>query len=366
MKKVSLSIGFLIAVMFVVNIVYTIDTTYPVYNPPTANSSLEDQAEEVLKEIETESSVALVKTTTPDEITSKVSQANIHAEGAEAFFNTKPNSLKDVPAPSALEVDTNGMLVVDHRVKTLFEHYLSGMGEESLDNVILRIKYDLSNQLNGPALDEGIALLEGYLQYRNHLGILKNDHAQIHEGSAYNLESVKAMKQTVKEARYSFFDDQAINGLFSQEDEYDDYMMSRAVIQANPGIDQSEKSEALSQLEDTAPIWISQNTEKSNRFANTRTKTQSLRNAGGSDEEIYQLREVSFGAEAAERLNKLDLQRQQWQEKLRVYRIELDSFLAGASIDDFDQGAIDELRSEHFSGPDMTRVKAIDKIQLGI
>jgi len=349
--------------MFVVQIVYTRVTQNIDNDSVSIEASIVEPASLVL--INNEIPVALVKTTTSEDISNKVSVADINAEGAQEFFDTKPNSLKDVPAPTALGVDIDGKLIIDHRVKTMFEHYLSAMGEESLESVILRIKHDLDQQLNGEALEEGVVLLEGYLQYRNHLGILKNDYAQSHIGDTFDLESVKTMKQSVQEIRYNFFDEQTINGLFSQEDEYDEYMMSRAEITSNTNMSQAEKTEALILLEVYAPSWISQNTQKSDRFASTRSTEQSLRESGATENEVFQMREQTYGVDAANRLKELDLKRQKWKSKLSAYRVELNSLLVGGE-GDIDLQYLNELRSEHFSGPEMNRIKAIDKLELGI
>jgi len=350
--------------MFVVSIIYTNIIGNVENGSDLVDATIIKPSKDVFLAIE--NPVALVKTTTSEDISNKVSQADVDAEGAQIFFSTKPNSLKDVPAPTALGVDLDGMLIIDHRVKTLFEHYLSAMGEEPLENIILRIKYDLSQQLKGEAFEASIVLFEGYLQYRNQLGILKNDYAQNHTGSSYNLESVKAMKQSVQEMRYSFFDEQAIIGLFSQEDEYDEYMMSRAQITSNSEISQAEKNQALMLIEASAPNWISQNTAKSDYFASSRSTEKSMLINGATDNEMYKMRELNYGVEAANRLKDLDFQRRQWKVKLSAYRVELTALFTEGNVSDIDSQYLDELRKEHFNGFEINRVKAIDKLELGI
>jgi len=364
MKKLSLSIFLFATVMFVVNFIYTNVTGNVENEIVLVDVSIVEPANDGL--LETQKTVPLVKTTTSEDISNKVSLADIDAEGAQDFFATKPNSLQTLPAPTALGVDMAGRLIIDHRVKTLFEHYLSAMGEESLDNVILRIKYDLYQQLTGKALETGIVILEGYLQYRNHLGILKNDYAQNHNGSTYDLASVTLMKQSVEAMRFSFFDEQTIIGLFSQEDEYDEYMMSRAQITSNSDMTQAEKNQALMLAEASAPSWISQNSAKSDYFASSRSTEKSLRIKGATDNEINQMREQAYGLEAANRLRNLDMQRQQWKVKLNAYRVQLTTLFTEGNASDIDSQYLDELRKEHFNAIEINRVKAMDKLELGI
>ena len=366
MKKLNRLIGCIAVSLMVVAFVHTTDEDSVLDESAGAITSIEKEAENILVEVETQSQVALVKTTSPENIATMISEANTETKGFDDFIRIKPNSLSDVPIPSSLSIDQNGILIIDHNVKNLFEHYLSALGEEPLENVILRIKHDLNTQFNGAALDESVELLEGYLQYRNHLGVMKNDYAQSHTGSTYELNAVKMMHQSVREARYSFFDKQAIDGLFSKEDEYDEYMVSRAEIVANSDLSPAEKTDSLSLLEASVPSWINQTTEKSERLASIRLASQSLQDSGATDSEIHKLRESAYGTEAANRLQELDQRRQQWKIKLGSYRIELNALLAGGNIAEIDQQYLNELRAEHFSDAEITRIRAIDKLELGI
>jgi len=366
MKKVSLFSCCLAVLLSVIFFVFTtneddIEVTYA----PIAD--IEIIAESVLTETinETENQANGEKTITPEAITNMVSQADLEAEGFKAFIDIKPSSLSDVPPPSSLGFDQNGLLIIDHRVKSLFEHHLSALGEEPLENVILRIKHSLDTQLSDANLDKAIQLLEGYLQYRNHLGILKNDYAQNHDGSLYTLEAVKEMKQTAHEARYSFFDEDAINGLFSKEDEYDSLMIARAEIASDPLLSKAEKAIEIQQLANSAPEWVKENTAQSDQFANMRKKTQMLYHEGVDDSGLYQFREERYGTEAANRLSALDERRQNWQTKVSAYRVELNSLQMVNSVNESDQTLLNEIRAKYFIGPEMLRIAAIDKMDLG-
>lgn len=316
------------------------------------------------KNAESSATVDSAKTVKPEAISEMVAEADPTQAGMEEFFLNKPNSMLDVPAPENLGVDQAGELIVDLRVRALFDHYLNAVGEESLENIILRIRHALRGQLTGVALDASIALLEGYLQYKNHIGLLKNDFAQNHSGGAYDLEAVRQMKEEVLASRHSFFTESTIAGMFEREDQYDDYMMARELISTNDGLSLDEKQSQLSNIEASAPQWIHSETESSNRLTLYRASETELRGSGGSDYEVQLLRETTYGPEVAERLRIVDEERLEWRNQMGLYRTELNSILAGGDLSELDPGFLQELREAHFSGAELARVDALDRIEL--
>jgi len=309
-------------------------------------------------------SAPLVKTTSQEAIAEMVAQADITLEGFELFVERRPNSLQDVPSPSPLGIDQHGNLIVDLRVRNLFEHYLSAIGEEDIDSIILRIKYDLSNQLDGNSLDEALEVMAGYLQYRNHLGVLKNDFAANNAGSQYDLDAVRNIKLAARDARLSFLSEVAIEGMFAKDDEYDDYMMARARVMANTALSPEEKVEQVSEIARLAPAWIAESYAPSQRFDSVRSQTKLLINSGATESEVYALRDQTYGMEAAERLSSLDERRADWQNKVDAYRVELGSLLAGSNLDEVGQDVLSSLRAQFFEGPELQRIAAVDKMEL--
>lgn len=305
-----------------------------------------------------------VKTTSPAVIAEMVARADITLKGFEQFVERKPNSLQDVPSPSPLGLDQNGHLIVDMRVRNLFEHYLSAIGEEDLDSIILRIKYDLSSQLDKNSLDEALEVMTGYLQYRNYLGVLKNDFAADNSDRQYDLDAVRNTKLAARDARISFLSEAAIEGMFAQDDEYDDYMMARARVMADSALSPEEKVQQVAEITSLAPAWIAESYAPSQRFDSVRSQTKLLVDSGAGESEVYALRDQVYGAEAAERLSTLDARRADWQNKVDAYRVELDSLLAGSNLDELGQDVLSSLRAQFFEGPELQRIAAIDKMDL--
>ncbi|TMB05947.1 MAG: hypothetical protein E6J70_01195 [Deltaproteobacteria bacterium] len=89
-----------------------------------------------------------------------------------------------------------------------------------------------------------------------------------------------------------------------------------------------------------------------------------LRASGAPAAEIRALRERSFGADAADRLEQLDRQRAVWQQRLDDYREARDATERNASLDAGARDrAIETLRAERITPEERLRVVALDRIR---
>lgn len=305
-----------------------------------------------------------VKTLAAEDISELVQQASVEQQAFAKFIATPPASLQDVPAPQ-LRLDSKAIINLDNQLRGLFEHYLAGLGEEPLESVVARIKHDLQAQLSGQALEHSLALLESYLQYRNHLGVIKNDFANSQQDAAFSLAAVREMQQNVRRARLQFFSDQQIASLFSADDDYDDYVLARMEIAANTELGKDEKMHQLAQLDARAPDWIIESNQTANAVTESRQRESALRKTGASDEQVYQQRVANYGVDGAEKLKVLDAQQAQWRARVDSYRIELLSIISSSGVG-VDRQLLSDLRSVYFQGPELTRIAALDWLELGV
>jgi len=303
----------------------------------------------------------------PQRITALVEQNIEEARGDEHFFKTLPASLSDTPLPTALGVDEDEELIADHRVRNLFEYYLTAIGEEPLESIVARIKYDLSQQLSGAALAQANDILEGYLQYRNNMAVIKNQFVNQYGNQTYSLDIIKEMKVALRASRFNFLSEEVVEAFFQQEDEYDDYMMAKVQLMSDRFLSQLEKDDLQNQLDQNAPRWITDADQKANHISNVRAQESTLKEQGAGDAEIYALREQAYGAEGAENLKALDIQRKQWKQLVALYHVDLNSMIASSGGSDYiDQELLQSLRAQYFEGPELTRIQAIDKIEIGL
>jgi lipase chaperone LimK len=124
-----------------------------------------------------------------------------------------PASLQGVDTNIQLSNDASGSLIVNQALRDMFEVYLSAHGEESLEAIILRIQNTLTDQLQNPALEQALTLLDSYIAYRQALVELE---AYINEKSDLlsQVELFKVRQAKVKTLRDQYFDEAAYEGFF--------------------------------------------------------------------------------------------------------------------------------------------------------
>ncbi|MEH6344875.1 MAG: lipase secretion chaperone [Bermanella sp.] len=278
------------------------------------------------------------------------------------FLASLPASLKDSPPPSSLDVDKNGDLIVNMKVRNLFEFYLSAMGEDTLEDCIARIRHNLQGQLNFSALNQATEILEGYIQYRNYIGEIKNDFMARYPQGSYQIATVKEMKSVARESRGLFLSDVAINAFYKKEDEYDEVMLERVAIKSNNSLSKEEKLSLLNSLEDNSPQWMLAQEKQATLISTVQKQEASIRENGGTIEDVQALRIESYGEEGAANLHELDLARAKWNERVEAYRNEAAPALNSNSYSKQEQQQIlNDLRQQYFSGSELIRIQSLDK-----
>lgn len=276
------------------------------------------------------------------------------------FTKHLPTSLLNTPTPELLDVNQDGSLCINKKILHLFEFYLSAIGEESLELIVTRIKSNLKEQLTTQALDEALHILEGYLQYRNEITVLKQEYNQVFDVDEYSLEHVINIRNELINARWRFLSREVISAFFEQEDEYENYMLSLAMITRDNSLDKDQRENAVSLLNTQIPSWLIEQQNKANQLNKYRLQHSELVSQGASDSELRMLREHEFTVEVSDRLSLLDTERLRWQQRLSEYRVELVTILAIESDHKAQQTLIDGLRSQHFNSQEIRRVSALD------
>jgi len=357
MSRFSKSLFFIISPLLIVAVFF-------VTGPKQQESGPQYKQSTSAKNAESNSIVQVEKTVSPEFISNLMAKEKPQDESAEIFYQTLPGSLSDAPKPAALESDAEGNLIINQRVQRLFEFYLMAMGEEPIESIIARIKYDLHTQLGDQAYLLANNLLEGYLQYRNNIGIIKNQYAEHVAISGNDMQLIKEIKLAIRDSRSDFLPDEAISSFYSQEDDYDDYMISKIQILSDQTLSAEEKRTALILLDENSPTELVHSQKKAKQLSGVSNSVKELRKLGASNEVVYIYREQELGTEAADRLTTLDTERNAWQSRIDTYRIELNNIESMNAYSETEkQGMIDALRHQHFDTREILRVRTLDKMR---
>lgn len=277
----------------------------------------------------------------------------------QQFIDQPPASLADLPPPAPVQVNASGELVVNAQLRLLFEHYLSALGEESLTQVLVRIRHALAQQLTSEALDQGLALLDAYVQFRNQQGIIRADYEQLAAGAGFSLDQIRAMKLAERQARQQLFSDAHSQALFGQQDQIEDALLERLAIQADASLNQQQRQQQLNAVGDELTGLVASEHQQQVQSA-LADDAQLLAEATGTEDlDLY--RQQRFGPAVAQRLAARDQAREHWQSRVASYRTQLLPLLIHKPVD---PQLLADLRRDHFSGPELTRIAALDKMEL--
>ena len=110
-----------------------------------------------------------------------------------------------------------------------------------------------------------------------------------------------------------------------------------------------EKANKLQALFEKLPEDWKENLKQLNQLEDLRKLTAEIKARGGSADELRQMRTNLVGPEATQRLETLDVQRNDWKGKVTQYLAERDNIMKSNMSDSAKQSAINQLKLQQFS-----------------
>jgi lipase chaperone LimK len=222
-----------------------------------------------------------------------------------------------------------------------------------LKNSIERLRRYIAAELPQPAQSQASAVLTQYLNYKRQLLDLEATYSRTTDISALRqrLSAVQALRARVLEPAVH-------QAFFALDEAYDRFSLERLAIQADSALDSDAKGRAIDQLRAGLPGDL-QELLVPQLQSELREQTVALQAQGANAQQIRQLRQQLVGSEAAARLEALDLQRAQWQQRVAVYRQERQRIEATRGLDDVERrSAIERLEAEQFDEGERLRLVA--------
>ena len=282
-------------------------------------------------------------------------------EAAKIDPGPLPRSLRGTQPPGGWLQVEDGQLVPTPQLRELFEYYLSALGEESLQTIVARIRAALSVLPEGPR-QQALEILGHYLDYRLALTQLGSG-SQGAVGPGSDPSAIAAQLGKVRDLRRSTLGESVAEAFFARDEALDQYTLARLRIAKDDSLTPEQKKEQLAAAASQLPESMQQSRAATQRFESYQQSLQKLRGSGASAARIDQLRQQTFGAEAAQRLAALDQQRADWRRRWKEYRAAVAQVdAAGLSADEKAQQQ-SQLRQQYFSSSEMARVEALDSLQ---
>lgn len=265
-----------------------------------------------------------------------------------------PASLRDTEIDGQLEVDAQGNLVITDQLRHLFDYFFSTVGEQSFEQASSGIRDYLASQLHEPALAQALDLLDRYIDYKTELVELERRFPMVTE-----LDGLRAREDAVQRLRASLFNAQEHAAFFASEEVYNQFTLERLTILHDPSLDPQDKAERIERLREGLPDELQQLLVPQLHLT-LRQQTQQLLEQGAEPEQLRQLRLNLVGPQATERLEALDRQRSEWDQRLSGFNRERQAIISQPGLADSDkQAAIEALLHEQFSEHERLRVSSL-------
>ncbi|MEP3891634.1 MAG: lipase secretion chaperone [Hellea sp.] len=280
-----------------------------------------------------------------------------------SLLDVLPASLRAVPSPERLDVDAAGNLVINAKIRRMFDHYLSTIGEEDLHTVTNRIKLLLQRQLSDPALSQAQGIFDNYIVFKGAMDGILQQSAQFQSGQLDG-PAIAALKQQIRLERSNYFSPEVISAFFTREDQYDDYMLAKSQITNDETLSSEDTLAAMAQLNQRSPAWLTQRDSKTKKIEAYQAKELALTKSGAQAWEIKDLRRRELGEEAAAKLELRDQRRASWDQRLLAYREAVETAMQQYSAPDTPSALAkrDQIRAEHFKDHELRRVISLDAI----
>lgn len=274
-----------------------------------------------------------------------------------AAHNTLPPSFEGTTVDGVFRLDADGNLLISEDIRRIFDYFLAAVGEESLRASVARLRAYIAAQLPVNAREQALALLNQYLEYKRELVLLERDLPQM-----ANLDALRQREAAVQALRARLFDSQTQQAFFGREEAYNQFTLQRLAIVNDAQLDATAKALAIDQLRNNLPADM-QDAVLPQLQNDLREQTAALQAAGANPEQIRQLRQQLVGAEATQRLEALDQQRQTWKKRIAQYRQDKAAIENNPGLSAGDKrAAINQLAAENFDERERLRLEAAEQL----
>jgi lipase chaperone LimK len=200
-----------------------------------------------------------------------------------------PASLEGTEPDGAVQADAGGHLIVDIELRRLFDHFLIASGEEPIATMRARIIAVLRARLPATAAAEAIAILDGYLAYREAARSLvaPSDPA--------------AGLDRVHELRARMFSPAVVQAFFADEEAATYAALARRAVLQDGMLSATERARRLAEIEARTPAAVREARAAAMAPLDEMARESEMRAAGASAQQITAARSAAFGSEAAAR-----------------------------------------------------------------
>jgi len=303
-----------------------------------------------------------IKTVSPIGATNTAKQNSAsHTNSLLESIDWLNTSLKGTSIDGMYPIDSDGNLVLSDAIKHRFEYFLSTMGEFPLEQVLQMVKEDIAMNLQSPAKEQALKLFDDYVAYKYALVELEKNFESPTSYEVNDIERFRYQLEQLRNKRREYLDGDAVDAFFGFDELYDDFMLSQLDIQNNSQLSPEEKQQQIKDLEQTLPIELQQMRDETQRVSTVFELTQGMKKNGANESEIFDYNSQEFGQAAAERLQKLEQERENWQEKVNDYLLRKNNILSDELLSEMEKTEkVEYLMNDTFNAQEKKRLPAFE------
>ncbi len=287
---------------------------------------------------------------------------DISFDNYKSQFGPLAKSLKNTYIPVHFTVTPDGQLVVTRSIRSLIEYFLSANTEEPIDTIIARINEIFDTALSQPARSQAKEVLRQYLDYKQALVLIEQQQAD-EQNLSGNVPSYESALQYRKDARMKYLGQEIYDAFFAKDDSLDDYTTGILAINKNHDLSDEQKKQQSLELELILPLEEQAIKKAEHQREALQNDISKAREAGASEDQIFQMRSQVYDQETVERFAARDIQKSKWDSRFNQYRQSRQTILNGDGMSDDDKvQQIKSLQQELFDSREQMRISTLDRI----
>lgn len=262
-----------------------------------------------------------------------------------------PASLQDTESDGGVTLDANGRLVPDLALRRLYDHYLSSIGERSIDEIraLLAARLDAITTPEGKR--QALEVFERYLRYLREV-----------DGAAAQLSALPLRErlEMLSDLRRQHLGTEMASAFFNDEEAYQRYTLDTRELAEDASLSSEERAARQRELAAALPDAVRLPLFEQQRVEADFADAQAIDTLASDPDERHRLRSERYGEGAAARMELLDRERAAWDARVAAYRTErarLQSLDAAAR-----QAALDAYLSRNFSEAEQRRIRSLEGI----
>lgn len=264
-----------------------------------------------------------------------------------------PRSLQDTEVDGEIIIDGNKQLVVTEGLRRLFDYFLSALGEEDEATIIARVEAYIRHHTPEPAASSAVEIFHQYIDYLKALDGIQDNYGSLQmqatESGEMDLNLVAQRRQDVNRLREQYFAAPTIEAFFGAEDTYEDYSLAMIKIEQDESLTDVQKQAARDDYVSRLPDGvIKQNVEQQKNFGQLIERTQEMKAAGASPDELFAMRRELVGEPAARRLAKVDAEDADFDARFNQYQTQKQALIDNAGSEAKAQAQIEQLERKYF------------------